>query len=388
MVVNAPVAASSWYPTLACGYSKRFLPAATHRATATTGGLNQVGVYGTVCASTPENPRSTRPERRTALVARELGRYKVDIAALSETRFSEQGQMEEVGAGYTFFWSGRPKAERRDAGVAFDIRNDIVGCLLCLPQGINDRLMNLRLPLWGDKFTTIISAYAPPMTSSDEAKDKFYEDLHALLATVTKVDNYNDNGLFLLRTCVEHHLLLTNTFFRYPTREKATWTHPRSRRWQLLDYVLVQRRDRQDVLVTKVIRDADVWTDHRLVGLFPAATTHATVTTARLNQVRVSGVMRASTPGMSDSRASHLPPLKKSYGGGNSNPPGITTKSRRPEIGEVQVAGAAGAAPARTTTPGSDPTEWECHKGNIKKKPMQPDSQSASQPVHTQHTLG
>ncbi|VDL93869.1 unnamed protein product [Schistocephalus solidus] len=60
------------------------------------------------------------PERRTVLVTRELARYKVDIAALSETRFSEQGQLEEVGAGDTF-WSGRPKAERRDAGVAVAI---------------------------------------------------------------------------------------------------------------------------------------------------------------------------------------------------------------------------------------------------------------------------
>nr|VZI49274.1 unnamed protein product [Spirometra erinaceieuropaei] len=106
-----------------------------------------------------DNPRSNRPERRTALVARELARYKVDIAALSETRFSEQGQLEEVGAGYTSFWSGRPRAERRDAGVAFAIRNDIVGRLPCLPQGINDRLMSLRLPLRrGGQFATIISA--------------------------------------------------------------------------------------------------------------------------------------------------------------------------------------------------------------------------------------
>ncbi|VDL89165.1 unnamed protein product [Schistocephalus solidus] len=55
-------------------------------------------------------------------------------------------------------------------------------------QGINDRLMSLRLPLRGDQFATIISAYATPMMSSDSAKDKFYEDLHALLATVPKVD--------------------------------------------------------------------------------------------------------------------------------------------------------------------------------------------------------
>ncbi|VDL96927.1 unnamed protein product [Schistocephalus solidus] len=75
----------------------------------------------------------------------------------------------------------------------------------------------------------------------------------------------SDNGLLRLRTCAEHRLLLTNTFFRLPTQEKATWVHHRSKRWQLLDYVLVRRRDQQDVLVTKVISDADGWTDHRLL---------------------------------------------------------------------------------------------------------------------------
>nr|VZI26919.1 unnamed protein product [Spirometra erinaceieuropaei] len=241
-----------------------------------------------------DNPRSNRPERRTALVARELARYKVDIAALSETRFSEQGQLEEVGAGYTFFWSGRPRAERRDAGVAFANRNDIVGRLPCLPQGINDRLMSLRLPLRGGKFATIISAYAPTMTNPDAVRDKFYEDMYALLATVSKADKLivlgdfnarvgtdhttwrgvlgphglrgsNDNGLLLLRACAEHRLTLTNTFFCLPVREKATWRHPRSRQWHLLDYVLVRRRDQRDVLVTKAIAGADGWTDHRLV---------------------------------------------------------------------------------------------------------------------------
>nr|VZI38511.1 unnamed protein product [Spirometra erinaceieuropaei] len=225
-----------------------------------------------VCTSRRYNPRSNRPERRTALVALELARYKVDIAALSKTRLSEQGQIEEVGAGYTFFWSGRPWPERRDAGVAFAIRNDIVGRLPCLPQGINDRLMSLRLPIWGGEFATIISAYAPTMTNPDAVRDKCYEDLHALLATVSKADKLivlgdfnvrvstdhtawrgvlgphglrgsNDNGLLLLRTCAEHRLILTNTFFCLPEREKATWGHPRSRQWHLLDYVLVRSNE-------------------------------------------------------------------------------------------------------------------------------------------------
>ncbi|BHF62307.1 hypothetical protein SprV_0200528900 [Sparganum proliferum] len=78
------------------------------------------------------NPRSNRPERKAALVAHELAPHKVDIAALSDTRFSENGQLEEVGADYTSFWSGRPRTERRDAGVGFAIPNDNVGLLPCL----------------------------------------------------------------------------------------------------------------------------------------------------------------------------------------------------------------------------------------------------------------
>ncbi|VDL97087.1 unnamed protein product [Schistocephalus solidus] len=146
-----------------------------------------------------DNRRSNRPERRTALVAQELACYKVDIAALSETRFSEQGQLQDVGAGCTFLWSGRLKAERCDAGVAFAIWNSIVGPLLCLPQGINDHLISLRLPLRGDKFATIISAYAPPMTSSNAAKDNFYVDLHSLLVTVPKADKLIALGEFNAR---------------------------------------------------------------------------------------------------------------------------------------------------------------------------------------------
>nr|VZI16529.1 unnamed protein product [Spirometra erinaceieuropaei] len=60
-------------------------------------------------------------------------------------------------------------------------------------------------------------------------------------------------------------LLLTNTF-HLSMQKLAIWLHPRSRRWQLLDYVLVRRRGRQDVLVTKVICDADRQRHHRLVN--------------------------------------------------------------------------------------------------------------------------
>lgn len=48
-----------------------------------------------------------RPERRTALITRELARYKVQIAALGETRFADEGQLSDMHSGYTLFWIGR-----------------------------------------------------------------------------------------------------------------------------------------------------------------------------------------------------------------------------------------------------------------------------------------
>ena len=117
-----------------------------------------------MCRALMDSSGSDRPERRTALVARELDRYKVEIATLSE-----------VGADYTFFWSGRKKEERREAGEGFAIKSHLISKLSGLPKGINDRLMTLRLPLSSKRHATIVSAYAPTMTNPDEVKDKFYD---------------------------------------------------------------------------------------------------------------------------------------------------------------------------------------------------------------------
>nr|VZI20635.1 unnamed protein product [Spirometra erinaceieuropaei] len=135
-----------------------------------------------------DKPRNNRPERRKKLVARALTRYKVDIVALSKTRYFEQGQLDGVGAGYTFFWSCHPRAERGDMCIPFTIRSDIAGRLPCLPQGTSDRLMCRRQPLRGSQLATTTSAYVLIMTRSGETKTKFYEKLHALLASVSKPD--------------------------------------------------------------------------------------------------------------------------------------------------------------------------------------------------------
>ena len=54
---------------------------------------------------------SSRPERQTALIAKELSRYRVDIATLSETRLACCDSL--VDCGYTFSSSGKTEKERR-----------------------------------------------------------------------------------------------------------------------------------------------------------------------------------------------------------------------------------------------------------------------------------
>ena len=62
-----------------------------------------------------------------------------------------------------------------------------------------------------------------------------------------------------------HQLIITNTLFQQKDRFKATWRHPHSKLWHLLDDVLAWQRDMRDLLQTRVMPSADCYTDHRLV---------------------------------------------------------------------------------------------------------------------------
>ena len=199
-----------------------------------------------------DREEANRPERRTGLVAMELGKYNIDIAALCETSFSESGSLADLE--YSFFWSSKPEGERREAGEGFAIKKDIVTKLTEMPRPVSDRIMTMRLPLSKDNFATIISVYAPTMTNPDENKEAFYNQLASVLRGIPHTDKLlmighfnarigrendkwplgmgkhgiigkcNSNGELLLALCSEFELIVTNTMFTW-----TTWRHPRSK---------------------------------------------------------------------------------------------------------------------------------------------------------------
>nr|VZH90278.1 unnamed protein product [Spirometra erinaceieuropaei] len=119
-----------------------------------------------------DSPRGTWSERMTASIAREFTRLEVDI-----------GQLEEASDDYTIFWNDCPKGERIDAGVDFAIRTTSPSA-----AGHQQPAHDPAVASSGAKFATTISAEAPAMNEPYEMGNKFYEELHAVLASVPKAD--------------------------------------------------------------------------------------------------------------------------------------------------------------------------------------------------------
>ena len=233
---------------------------------------------------------TNRPERRTALVAMELAKYNIDIAVLSETRFPASGSLNDLE--YTFYWSGKPNGERREAGVGFAIKRDIVTKLTEMPHPVSDRIMTMRIPLTKDRNATIVSAYTPTMTNPEENKETFYSQLKGTLRNIPSTDKLlligdfnsrigrendkwpsaldkygigkcNSNGELLLALCTEFDLIVTNTMFKQKDAHKTTWTHPRSRHGHMIDFIITRCRDK--ICSTLIMRGANCGTDHQML---------------------------------------------------------------------------------------------------------------------------
>ena len=139
-----------------------------------------------------------------------------------------------------------------------------------------------------------MSVYSPTLDSSDDVNDRFYDTLYSTLRRISEDDkcillgdfnprigrildiwhgvighhgvgNMNNSGLRLLSFCSELGLAITNTFLQHRDMHKTTWMHPRSKHRHLIDYIIVRRRDLNEVQITLAMRGAECSTDHRLI---------------------------------------------------------------------------------------------------------------------------
>ncbi|KAI8483145.1 hypothetical protein Bbelb_391640 [Branchiostoma belcheri] len=215
-----------------------------------------------MCTGFSEDLREIDNMRKTAIIDRELTRLDISIAALQEN--------------LTFFWKGREPNEPRQHGVGFAVRNTLLAAVEP-PTGGTERLLSLRLSTDAGH-VNILSVYAPTLKSPKDKKDKFYEQLHEMVASCQK-----DEPLFLLgnarvgtdheswRTYLGHHGRMNGNGQRLlelcaSHGTKFPWEHPRSHHWHQLDLIITRRTALNSVLRTRSYHSADCDTDHALVS--------------------------------------------------------------------------------------------------------------------------
>ena len=213
------------------------------------------------------------PERRTALVAAELGRLDIDLACLSECRIPEEGEF--IDGSYTFLHYGKSKDQPKQEGVAIVLKTTLRSSVVSW-KGINSRIMRMQIKLAKSCHATVIRIYAPTFKRPIEERTAFYDQLSDVLASVPRNDRLfllgdfnarvgsncetwsdiigqhglgqeNDQGIMLLELCARFGLTITNTIFSHQDIHKGTWMHPRSKRWHMIDYVIVRQHYKADL---------------------------------------------------------------------------------------------------------------------------------------------
>ena len=92
----------------------------------------------------------------------------------------------------------------------------------------------------------------------------------------------NDNRESLCDFCSVNGLVITGTIFPHKEIHKLTWSSPDGKTVNEIDHVMVNGRMRTSILDTRVMRRADVYTDHYLLR-----------TNIRLKSARAEGMKKA-----------------------------------------------------------------------------------------------
>ena len=235
------------------------------------------------------NVLSLRDDARLPLLAAELRRLDVGIAALSEVRRPGSGEIRE--GGYTFHWSGRSDG-RHTEGVAVAISDRLVGMVEGVTS-VDERMLMVRIR-HSMGVISLLAVYATTEVRDATVSDSFYDRLDSVVercpardtllvlgdfnATVgTDREGYrkclgphgagtrSPNGTRLLDFAKSRGLRIMGSWFERSLPRRQSWYSNTGRLAKEIDHIPVGGRWRL-VQNCRVFRSASfVSADHRLV---------------------------------------------------------------------------------------------------------------------------
>jgi endonuclease/exonuclease/phosphatase family metal-dependent hydrolase len=234
------------------------------------------------------NVRTMLPPGKMSETAREMRRYKIEILAIQETRWSGKGKIDKTN--YTLYYAGEKKQGKN--GTAFlvggGIRNKIMQY-----EAVDGRISWIRIENKQANIT-IINAYAPTENSKEEEKTKFYDKLEKVCEKVkrndilmivgdfnakigkeernegvagkeTIHDTTNDNGAKICDLAAATNTFIVSTQYRHKREHKITWMIPGGTEGNQIDHMLISKKWKRIIQDVRTYRGANVDSDHLLV---------------------------------------------------------------------------------------------------------------------------
>uniref|UniRef100_A0A914XR53 Endonuclease/exonuclease/phosphatase domain-containing protein n=1 Tax=Plectus sambesii TaxID=2011161 RepID=A0A914XR53_9BILA len=202
------------------------------------------------------------------LIAAEIIKGKISIAALSELRITGSGTLTinppKIDEVVTLYYSG---GDKREAGVGFMVSRLAAQSVVAF-QPLSNRLAILTIN--GPVKLHLFAAYAPTETSTDASKDAFYDQLQTALDSVSKRD------VIILTGDLNAHVGVDRIGWEETLRRfghgntndnglRLTWRNLAGKDSAILNYVLINRRFRSTLGDVRVMRGYDCGSDHYLV---------------------------------------------------------------------------------------------------------------------------
>ena len=230
----------------------------------------------------------TMSSREQELVA-EMKKYRLEVLGVNEAkvRGNSVRMIGDTMCVYLGVQGGRTKA-----GVTILLSNRF-GRFLREWRCIDERIVWIRLKIEG-VWVSVVQVYAPTEDCSVSSKDEFFLRLQETVGRVARDDLLivmgdmnarvgddtsiwgealgrhgeevcNENGRRLLQFSSEHSLWIYNTWFPHKRIHKYTWECRGKGLRSLIDYLLVGKEARKQVINVKAVTGAEIGSDHYLV---------------------------------------------------------------------------------------------------------------------------
>ena len=235
------------------------------------------------------NVRTLYRPGATIQLADVLENYKADITAIQEMRWTGHGCTKRKNC--DIYYSCHEK--RHEFGCGFVVGKRLRH-LVSRFNPVSERIATIRIRA---KYfnITLICAHAPTEDKDDEIKDMFYERLeetydrcpghdikivlgdfnakvgrenvfHPTVGNFSLHDTTSDNGMRLVDFAAAKNMVVSSTRFRHKDIHKATWVSPDQRTRNQIDHLVIDGRHSSSVMDVRVIRGANIDSDHYLVA--------------------------------------------------------------------------------------------------------------------------